>query len=82
MTKLPPQREFTVRGSDLFPFDMLRYDQCWPKSQDDTAAMERTTRRRGGMESRGPVEITLMTYSESRPTVPRWESFNWIVVRG
>lgn len=43
MTKL---YEFTVEGSGLFPFDMLRYDQCWPKSQNGSAAIERGTGRR------------------------------------
>ncbi len=27
---------FTVEGSGMFPYDMLRYDQCWPSSEQDS----------------------------------------------
>jgi hypothetical protein len=30
---------FTVTGSMSFPLDMLRYDACWPSSQDDVGEL-------------------------------------------
>jgi hypothetical protein len=44
-TKQKTLFKFTVVGSGVFPFDMLRYDQCWPASENDSAAIERTSRR-------------------------------------
>lgn len=67
--------EFTVEGSGSFPFDMLRYDQCWPKSESpDSATLESMTRR--GV--RGPFRVTLV--SLNAPTQGRWESFGWLVI--
>lgn len=60
---------FTVKGSGEFPFDMLRYDCCWPRCTDDIAAM---------LAGRGKREIRLATYS--RVTHARWVSFNWNIV--
>jgi hypothetical protein len=71
--KNEPQ-EFTVQGSGIFPFDMLRYDRCFPKTQTDTSEIEETTRR--SIEIR---RVTLVTVSESAPTYGRWESFGWKV---
>ena len=66
--------EFTVEGSGSFPFDMLRYDQCWPKSESpDSATLELMTRR-----ARGPFSLTLVGLSA--PTQGRWESFGWRVI--
>jgi hypothetical protein len=84
MAKTPTPTEFTVRGTGLFPFDMLRYDSCWPKSQEDTAAIEATTRRRtrGSIENPGPAEltvVTLLTIGTNAPTEARWDSFGWKV---
>ena len=61
--------EFTVRGRGQFPFDMLRYDQCWPKAEaPDVPALTRTAEERS---------LTLLgTHS---PTVERWRSFGWRV---
>lgn len=68
---------FTVEGALNFPLDMLRYDRCWPASQDDVVRMseavnvgfvERTERR---------FKITLHGIDE--PTLERWISFGWHV---
>lgn len=60
---------FTVEGAGQFPIDMLRYDACWPSTQQDVAAIERIgTRRR--IQLRG---ITA-------PTAARWKSFGWAVL--
>lgn len=67
--------EFIVEGSGVFPFDMLRYDQCWPKSETtDSAAIERTTRH----VYSGDEKVTLVGLG--KPTEGRWNSFGWRVV--
>jgi hypothetical protein len=65
---------WTVRGIGLFPFDMLRYDYCWPASERDSAKIE----NRGHSKTR---EITLRSLAPE-PTLARWKSFGWEVVGG
>lgn len=66
----PVEVTFAVRGRSIFPFDMLRYDQCWPRTSGDVEALLH-------MEDR---VVYLMTRSASAPTVDRWRSFGWPVV--
>lgn len=69
---IPRVYTFTVTGEGPFPFDMLRHDLCYPKSETDSHRLERTTRR----EDRGqPHRITLI--SSKHPTEERWGSFGW-----
>lgn len=61
---------FTVVGRGEFPYDMLRYDQCWPESESQTHFM---------MASRsGSRHVTLTGLRE--PTDGRWLSFGWRIV--
>lgn len=62
---------FTVEGSGEFPFDMLRYDSCWPYEGQDAGNMANHERHRR--------RIALQTDGLG-PTAKRWESFNWSVV--
>lgn len=67
--------EFTVEGRGEFPFDMLRYDMCWPKSESrDSVAL--SVRGNWNKELR---RITLVGLRE--PTTDRWKSFGWNVVQ-
>lgn len=66
---------FTVEGSLEFPWDMLRYDSCWPYEGDDAALINRRTDRNINIQIRRIVLQGL-----HRPTIQRWESFNWRVV--
>ena len=59
---------FSVQGDDHFPFDMLRYDACWPATTADAMQLPQYLSR----------TITLMT-DGCGPTVRRWESFGWTV---
>ncbi len=59
------RRRFTVEGRGDFPFDMLRYDCCWPARGEDAAALSDTGRR----------TVTLLSSQE--PTRGRWSSFLW-----
>ncbi len=71
MSKKPALTGFTVEGYGEFPFDMLRYDSCWPKSEGhDSYALGNRDQRR----------VVLQTWSERGPTVGRWESFTWRVI--
>ena len=67
---------FDVRGSGSFPFDMLRYDACFPANSEGASAM--------GEDAGAPVRtVTLHHYSDVRtwlPTYARWLSFTWQVV--
>ena len=69
---IPRVWTFTVAGEGPFPFDMLRYDICYPKRETDSAEIERTTRR-----ERRTFHVTLV--SSKAPTEERWGSFGWAV---
>lgn len=71
-SSIPRVYTFTVVGEGLFPFDMLRYDICYPKRGEDANAIARTTRR-----ERGPHSVTLV--SSKHPTEERWGAFGWAV---
>lgn len=76
MTKIPRTYTYTVKGDDLFPFDMLRHDRSTPKTESDSAAIHRTvTVRRATMTE--PHRVTLV--GPNRPNEPRWGSFGWTV---
>jgi len=65
----------TVPPHAEFPLDMLRYDQCYPATENDSALILRTTDR-----SRDTNAITVERSSTSSQwsvafTVARWQSF-------
>jgi hypothetical protein len=61
---------FTVDGRGDFPYDMLRYDLCWPAS-------EAMARRLGPDDH--PGERTVILRGLKPPTTARWASFGWTV---
>ena|ERR1700704_367084 len=70
--------EVTVCGSGAFPVDMLRYDQCAPRTSGDAACVA----QRDGSEFR---VVNLNAYSAATETsrtmtAERWESFGWYVL--
>ena len=68
------EHRFTVRGRGRFPTDMLRYDECFPASEADSARLD----------DRGPrfVELKARTGSPRfEPTYARWASFNWYATK-
>lgn len=74
---MPKRRErgewftFTVEGAGEFPFDMLRYDSCWPKrgSHDSGKLSQHYSDERR--------RVVLVTCDGAAPTPARWESFGW-----
>lgn len=76
MEKKAWEHEFVVRGTGPFPFDMLRFDECWPAGIEDAAAIE-------ALASASVAEvrnIILHTHKLTAPTHKRWESFCWTVL--
>lgn len=70
---------FTVEGraDSGFPLDMLRFDQCWPRTQDSAdKVFGQFASNRAGWE-RHIVSIMLSGICE--PSVERWASFGWRV---
>ncbi len=65
--------EFTVEGRGFFPTDMLRYDACWPMTQDDVCRLVMPSIR--GPEPSEKVKVRLA--SHRAPTPDRWASFGW-----
>jgi hypothetical protein len=63
---------FTVEGTSTFPYDMLRYDCCFPKTEHDSGEIERMGKRTVVLESR--------KLAGDGPTIGRWNSFGWKVI--
>lgn len=64
---------YTVQGSGTFPLDMLRYDVCWPSTQDDVINID----PRMGTEFHKIRRISVT--SIRLPSNNRWASFGWTV---
>ena len=67
-----------------FPLDMLRYDSCYPDTQDDVARIITTLDPRRGAVNRKKEDLTVSVVHIGemawRPTDDRWKSFGWKVV--
>lgn len=64
---------FTVAGYGPFPFDMLRYDCCYPVHESEAR----------GLDQSGPMHVELERHHADRswhPTYGRWDSFLFKVV--
>jgi hypothetical protein len=71
---------FMVSGSRQFPADMLRYDRCYPESNDDVAEMF-TTSAENNYDTRRRVELVAREEKHWTPTKDRWRSFGWLVLK-
>lgn len=65
--------EFTVCGRGEFPFDMLRYDACFPMTDGDASMLSVYPR---GTIYKSTREVRLVS-TVKEPTVGRWNSFGW-----
>ena len=64
---------FKVRGAGAFPVDMLRYDQCYPRTEEDSHLIEVPT-----FEPRDVVLTKTHVYKlNTQLTARRWASFGW-----
>lgn len=64
-----------------FPFDMLRYDGCYPASEHPDSATLEEQYTPGGLP-KGKTVTLCKCWSDPKwqPTVDRWRSFGWDVV--
>ena len=65
---------FTVRCALPFPIDMLRYDACFPASEEDAGKMSGT---------HGAIEVKLVHRGDAKswqPAEGRWRSFICTVI--
>lgn len=72
-----------------FPIDMLRYDRCHPKGEDDSVLItgtfwrQRVSRTAAEEAEAADFSISIMKVGTSktwRPRAARWESFGWEVI--
>jgi hypothetical protein len=69
------EQTVTVEGSNSFPIDMLRYDECSPASEADAHKIQRS------IDHAEPMQVTLKRlrlYGYNMDFTPgRWSSFGW-----
>lgn len=70
--------EITLGGVNTFPTDMLRYDACWPATEEDSHKIHQTPYS----EPKGAQSVKVRTRQLKgwQPTFGRWRSFGWSVV--
>lgn len=78
--KAQAQKYLVVRGHLSFPVDMLRYDMCYPDSEEDSLAILRTIIDRQNMTWVVLRQDASVSRSLSSVTAARWQSFGWDVV--
>lgn len=61
---------YYATGRGRFPFDMLRYDACWPADSEGAHAMH------GEYDA---SQRSIKMHSYRIPTIERWNSFVWSV---
>ncbi len=67
-------KRFKVKGTNTpFPIDMLRFDECWPETVQDSTKISNSFGFRHGRRVRW--ELTLISKRNTVPTVERWQSF-------
>jgi len=71
--KKPRRYRITVEGSGVFPIDMLRYDQCWPRTEQDAA--------KASIDWAGEMRQVDLLSDHHRQTPDRWASFTWKIVK-
>jgi hypothetical protein len=65
---------FTVKGNGEFPLDMLRYDMCFPESQEDATIIANSFQ--SAMFEHWHVTIGRhIRVKNDKPTIDRWHSF-------
>jgi hypothetical protein len=64
-----------IQGKGSFPFDMLRYDSCYPNSERDSVLLEQSVRNPFVDGKMDRWSICVKSASENEWTIGRWESF-------
>ena len=68
------EQHIVVEGAGEFPFDMLRYDCCYPATETDSRLM------RGGSQEATRTLRLIMRSGNGHPTPARWLSYGWTVL--
>lgn len=77
--------EMTFEGKGVFPYDMLRYDACFPKMEKDALALRFRVDLPESAAREGTWRVTVVRYTETKDprwTIERWQSFGWRPVVG
>ena len=70
--------EYTVSGTSTFPWDMLRYDHCYPADQESASKLSHDGPRADAEWHRVSRKVRIR--SQYPPTEDRWKSFGWLVM--
>lgn len=73
------QYTFSVAGAGHFPFDMLRYDECYPWDTVDAMKLQYPVNWAGERKPIGETQREIKLVSNRCPTYDRWASFGWII---
>jgi hypothetical protein len=65
---------FTVEGATQFPIDMLRWDLCYPKTEEDSFMIALNARH---YSKDTFYRVTLV--SMKRPDIHQWRALGWEV---
>ena len=78
MSKLIVYRQtFTAKGQGPFPIDMLRHDECYPKTETDSNKITATFQ-----DHHFEIALERIVFDrDALPTAARWASFLWNVVK-
>ena len=72
---------FTVEGRGAFPFDMLRYDNCFPDTSEDAFAIAETMLKNIPQAVRRIALRSQHNKLKGHEITPaRWASFGWHVI--
>jgi len=73
--------DFEVTGHGWFPYDMLRYDQCYPIDTASAQSMEVAEDLRYSPTLRIIKLRAIHSSKQWEPTAARWNSFGWGVTK-
>lgn len=66
---------FSVKGFGFFPLDMLRYDSCFPDTQEDVEKIDNSNMEVSGRSR--TVKLRRNIPRRIQPSIARWNSFGW-----
>lgn len=67
-----------VRGKLPFPVDMLRYDKCYPATEQDSMLILQSIEREWPGEFKiTEISVGIIFEKGTSLTIARWESFGW-----
>jgi hypothetical protein len=77
------RQTFIVEGRGTFPFDMLRYDHCWPCVEGEMSLMDNSEMIREERYFKEARQVHVARDVDGKsvlPTFGRWSSMGWDVL--